>query len=153
CTREWNGKLTSTRSLPPGEVARAARPLKVSSSGEALLISALACFTVNTSAADPSRVHVALKNTAWIGLVNSIGGVTPETEGTTGEVISKIDTNPAAGSEKNGSSAPEAARASGSPSCAVAGVPVTSTKHVRSSPIENRIRFLMFLVRPRTWRP
>jgi len=37
-------------------------------------------------------------------------------DGTTGDAISSTDTNPAAGSLKNGSSTPEAARLSGSAS-------------------------------------
>src|SRR5262249_25624619 len=88
CVRAKNGKFVLMRSLPPGEVAIAASPLKVNDSGAAVLISALACFAVNTSALETVREHVALKKTAWIGLVKSVGGTVPIVPGTTGEVIS-----------------------------------------------------------------
>src|ERR1700741_469394 len=105
----------------------------------------LVCFEVNTSEFEVVRVHVALKKTAWIGLVKSVGGTKPIVPGTTGEVSSNTDTNPAAGSLKNGRRGPSAASESGSPSWAEAGATVIHSRHATSTTIENRIDFLTAL--------
>jgi len=63
--------------------------------------------------------------------------------GTTGETISKTETNPAAGSPKNGSKTPDEARLSGSASCADAGRAAAISRHSTSAPTFHPVAFVI----------
>src|SRR5262249_23204422 len=122
----------------------AASPLKVRVSGEDVLMYALACLAVSTSAIEPSRVQSARKNTAWIGFVRlPMGTTSPCVVGTTGDTTSRTDTKPAAESLRNGRSTPDAAKLSPSDNWAVAGTAAIVKRDTTSSATFNPTSFLI----------